>query len=283
MPELPEVQTVVSQLATKVVGLEIVGFESAWPKVVRPNTGEFVRVVTGATIMGTRRFGKHIVIDLDNHHSIVIHLKMTGHLLVKTPANEHASHFTEDQYNGYIRHTIFLSGDVRIEFSDLRKFGWMEVMPTENVEQLESIRTLGVDALVPEFTLKRFRLILGEKQFWVIGKLLLEQGLIAGIGNIYRSEALYRAGILPDRPVGSLTVDETRCLHVSIQQVLREAIRFRGMSDGDFRDTEGRMGAFEENAFVYGREGDKCKRCGTIIIRGRLGQRSVFFCSRCQR
>ena len=283
MPELPEVQTVVSQLSAKVVGLVIERVTSEWPKAVRPDMSAFDTRVQGARIVGVRRFGKHIVMDLDNGHSIVIHLKMTGHLLVRTPSNEHASQFVDDQYNGYIRHVLFLSERTRIEFSDLRKFGWMEAMATVQVERLESIRTLGVDALAPAFNLKRFRSILSQRQRWVIGKLLLEQGVIAGIGNIYRSEALFRAGILPMRIVEGLSLSEISRLHVGIRQVLREAVRFRGMSDGDFRDTEGRIGTFEENIYVYGREGDRCKRCATMIVRAKLGQRSVFFCSQCQR
>ena len=282
MPELPEVQTVVLQLAAKVVGLVVVGFESAWPKAVRPDVVSFRNGVIGATIVGTRRFGKHIVIDLDNEYSIVIHLKMTGHLLVKTPANEQASQFIQDKYNGYIRHTIFLSGDTRIEFSDLRKFGWLEVVPTERVEQLESIRTLGVDALSEAFTPRYLQGVLTKKQHQSVGVVLLEQNLIAGIGNIYRNEALYRAGILPSRLAGTVTGVEVKKLHQAIQAVLTEAVALRGMSDGDFRDTEGRMGTFEEYAYVYGRQGDKCKRCGTIILRAKLGQRSVFYCPQCQ-
>jgi formamidopyrimidine-DNA glycosylase len=333
MPELPEVQTVVSQLAAKVVGLVVVGFRSEWAKAVRPSVEVFRKSVVGAKIIGVRRFGKHIVIDLESafhpsftkegqgvvelsnqntipphppagglpsqrgggiQNSIVIHLKMTGHLLVKTPVNERDEHFANDPYNGYIRHVIELSdgparnasrsdaGGMRIEFSDLRKFGRLEVVPTVEVERLKSIRELGVDALSEVFTVNRFREILEKKPKAKIGTVLLEQNLIAGIGNIYRSEALFRAGVVPMRLVGSLGDRETKLLHRSIIEVLHEAVELRGMSDGDFRDTDGKMGAFQENAFVYAREGLPCKKCGTIIIRAKLGQRSVFYCPGCQ-
>ena len=281
MPELPEVQTVVSQLAAKTVGLGVVGFRSEWAKAVRPSVQVFRERIIGAKIEGVRRFGKHIVIDLGKY-SIVIHLKMTGHLLVRTPANEHDEHFHNDPYNGYIRHVIELSEGARIEFSDLRKFGWLEVVPTIEVEHLKSIQALGVDALSEKFTLRYFQAVLAKKPRGIIGALLLEQQLIAGIGNIYRNEALFRAGVLPMRAAGTLTRSETKKLHRSIIEVLREAVILRGMSDGDFRDTDGRMGAFEENAFVYGREGLPCKKCGTMVIRAKLGQRSVFYCPHCQ-
>ena len=321
MPELPEVQTVVSQLAAKTVGLRVVGFHSEWAKAVRPSVEQFRETIVGATIIGVRRFGKHIVMDLigkeslgeeggagrvfqqsrgrqfgrggsarqgkilpvTTHSSIVIHLKMTGHLLVKNAANEHDEQFQNDPYNGYIRHVIELSNATRIEFSDLRKFGWLEVMPTTEVEKLKSIRELGVDALSEEFTPERFAALLKKKPKAKIGALLLEQTLIAGIGNIYRNEALFRSGILPMRLAGTLTKTETQKLHRSIIEVLREAVELRGMSDGDFRDTDGRMGSFEENAFVYAREGAPCKKCGTMIVRAKLGQRSVFYCPHCQR
>ena len=218
-------------------------------------------------------------------YSIVIHLKMTGHLLVKTKENEHEARFQSenDPYNGYIRHVIDLSNDTRIEFSDLRKFGWLEVVLTSEVEQLKSIKLLGIDALSRAFTLKKFQEILEKKPKSKIGALLLEQNCIAGVGNIYRNEALFRAGILPMRRSESLERREREALYKAIRTVLREAVELRGLSDGDFRDTDGRPGGFQERAFVYGRAGLPCKKCGTIIKREKLGTRSVFFCSKCQR
>ncbi|MEI8104038.1 MAG: DNA-formamidopyrimidine glycosylase [Candidatus Moraniibacteriota bacterium] len=324
MPELPEVQTVVSQLAAKVVGLTVVDFRSEWAKAVRPSLALFRESIIGEKIIGVRRFGKHIVIDMESisekftdgegwkegvfqqsggrqfgrggsarqgkipsfttktQFSIIIHLKMTGHLLVKTTENENAVAFRDDPYNGHIRHVIALSEGTRIEFSDMRKFGWLEVGLTSEVEKLKSIRELGVDALSEKFTAQYFRQVLEKKSKQTIGALLLEQKLIAGIGNIYRNEALFRAKVLPMRRAATLKTPEIRRLHQSIRTVLIEAVALRGMSDGDFRDTSGQMGEFEENAFVYGRENLLCKKCGTIIVRAKLGQRSVFFCPQCQ-
>lgn len=282
MPELPEVQTIVSQLEAKIVGKTIKSVWSDWAKAVRPSLATFVKKVVGAKISGVRRIGKHIVIDLSHDHSIVIHLKMTGHLLVKTKKNRESDAF-KDPYNQFIHHRITCADKTTLEFSDMRKFGWMEVMKTREVEKLSSIAALGVDALSPRFTSKTFDEILEKRGKMKIGVLLLNQSLIAGIGNIYRSEALFVAGVLPQRLVAGLSPEERRRVFKAIGFVLRRAIRFRGTSDGDFRDTDGLPGGFKRRLGVYGQEGKPCPKCGTIVERLKLGQRSVFFCPVCQR
>ena len=282
MPELPEVQTVVSQLGKKIVGQTVSGVRSEWKKNVRPSLAAFVRRTKGGAVTRVRRFGKHIVIDLDNDSSIVIHLKMTGHLLWKTDENRLSPAFTEDSYNGFIRHVLSFSSGATLEFSDMRKFGWLHAMPTGEVGALPSIKSLGIDALSPSLTMKRFQEIMMSRPKRTIGEALLDQDRIAGIGNIYRSEALFLAGVRPDRIVASSTGEEWKRLLLVVKQVLRHAARLGGLSGGDFRDTDGRDGRFERAAYVYQRDGTPCKMCGTIIKRKKLGQRSVYFCSHCQ-
>jgi len=281
MPELPEVQTVVSQLKEKIVGKKIKTVWSEWSKAVRPSLVAFKKHSIGARVVGTRRMGKHIIIDLDNQYSLVIHLKMTGHLLVKTDENRENTSF-QDPYNQYIHHIITFMDGTTLEFSDMRKFGWMEVIPTVEVESLASIASLGIDALSEKFTLKLFDKMLEKKGKIKIGGLLLNQEIIAGIGNIYRSETLFQAGILPERIALSLSKNERKDLLSSIKKVLKEALKYRGMSDGDFRDTNGEEGLFQKVLGVYGRNGKPCPKCGTILRRIKLGQRSAFFCPLCQ-
>lgn len=282
MPELPEVQTVVTQLGKKIVGKKIRGTRSDWQKKILPSYAVFARKTRGASVRGVRRFGKHIVIDLDSGHSIVAHLKMTGHFLVKNKGNRQSPAFTQDPKNAYIHHILTFRDGTTLEFSDMRKFGWLHVVKTEAVEALPSIAALGMDALAPALTLLRFRVLLGVKPARSVAVALLEQHVIAGIGNIYRSEALFGAGILPTRLLGTLSPDEWKRLHRTLRRVLRQAISHRGTSDGDFRDTDGRAGNFQDNLYVYGRAGKPCRKCGTIIVRKTLGQRSVFYCSQCQ-
>lgn len=282
MPELPEVQTVVNQLGRKVKGRKILGFWTDWPKKVLLPVKTLESHIQGTVILETRRLGKTIIIDLDNDFSLVIHLKMTGHLLVKTKENRESPAFTKDPINGFIHHIFRLDHGTTIEFSDMRKFGWIDVCKTGEVEHHAHIEKLGMDALSKDFTLNFFKQLLQRSIKRPIGVLLLDQEKISGIGNIYRSEALYRGRILPHRSSQSLSKEEIGKLYVSIGEVLHEALKLRGTSDGDFRDTSGKQGSFRAKLFVYGRHGESCKRCGTIIVRKKLGQRSVFVCLKCQ-
>ncbi|MDD2766891.1 MAG: DNA-formamidopyrimidine glycosylase [Candidatus Moranbacteria bacterium] len=283
MPELPEVQTVVSQVGEKLTGKKIMTVWSDWQKRTLPSFELFAKRVQRTVILGTRRFGKHIVIDLDNMYSIVIHLKMTGHLLIKNDANRMSDAFIKDPMNGYIHHCIGFSDGTTLEFSDMRKFGWMKVLETDEVENLPSILSLGVDAISKQFTTDFFQKLIVKREKKSIGALLLEQNLIAGIGNIYRSEALFLAGVLPTRLLGTLSIEEQHRSVVSVKKVLKQALQLRGMSDGDFRDTDGLEGQFQKTRHVYGRTDEPCKKCGTIIVRKKIGQRSIFYCPKCQR
>lgn len=282
MPELPEVQTVVTQLGHKLVGKTLIGFWSDWERRVSPSSAELACGIRGATVLGTRRFGKHIVIDLDNQYSLIIHLKMTGHLLYKTEMNRGSRAFTEDRYNGYIHHIFSFSDGSTLEFSDMRKFGWVALVETSVVEQQPSISSLGLDALSPKLTPAFLEELVKKRERRTIGDILLDQSLIAGIGNIYRSEALFLALVRPYRLGRELDALETKKLTEAIRRVLGQAFRLGGMSDGDFRDTDGLPGRFEKNLFVYGRTGQSCQKCDTIIQRMKMGQRSVFFCPHCQ-
>ncbi|MEK9173832.1 MAG: bifunctional DNA-formamidopyrimidine glycosylase/DNA-(apurinic or apyrimidinic site) lyase [Patescibacteria group bacterium] len=282
MPELPEVQTVVTQLGQKVVDKKIADFWSGWPKKVLPSRKVFRDGIVGATIVSTHRHGKHIEMLLDNDYSIVVHLKMTGHFLYKTPKTRNNPIFTEDKVNGYIHHIFTFTDKTTLEFSDMRKFGWLALVPTAKVQALSGVASLGVDALSPQFNTKNFATILEKRKHKKIGPLLLEQELIAGIGNIYRSEALYLAGILPTRRVEDITPSEQKKLLLAIKKVLREAVKLQGTTDGDFRDLLGQPGKFKRALKVYRRTGEPCKKCGTIIVRDKMMQRSVFYCTTCQ-
>jgi len=207
---------------------------------------------------------------------------MTGHFLIKNDTNRASKAFIEDPRNGYIHHIITFVDRTTLEFSDMRKFGWMKVLKTNEVETVSSITSLGVDALSPRLTLAFFRELISRRKKKTIGEILLEQNIIAGIGNIYRSEALFLAGILPTRIAETLTQDEQKKLIASVKKVLKQALKLGGMSDGDFRDTNGLEGQFQKTQYVYSRTDEPCKKCGTIIVRKKIGQRSVFFCPDCQ-
>lgn len=282
MPELPEVQTVVSQLDGKITGKAIVSVWSDWQKKILTPFSEFSKKIKGTKVLGVRRLGKHIIIDLDNGFSIVAHLKMTGHFLVKNETNRESEAFQE-RINGYIHHSIAFTDGTTLEFSDMRKFGWLRLVKTAEVEQLKSIAELGIDALSRKLTPKLFQELLMRRKHRSVGEVLLEQNLVAGVGNIYRSEALFLAGILPTRKIETLKESEWQKLLPAVKKVLHHAVKLRGTSDGDFRDTDGLQGRFKRVLHVYGRTGKLCKKCDTIIERKKIGSRSIFFCSRCQR
>lgn len=283
MPELPEVQTVASQLDAHVVGKTIAQFWTDWEKKILTPLPKFKKGVLGATIMSARRIGKHIVIELDNQCAIVAHLKMTGHFLYKTEATKNDPVFTSDPRNGFIHHIFTFTDGSTLEFSDMRKFGWLRLMPTDEVLKLKSIEDLGIDALDRALTVSKLQELYRKRAHRTIGETLLEQNLVAGVGNIYRSESLFLAGVLPMRKVDSLTQKEWELLLPSIKKVLRSAVRLHGTSDGDFRDLFGLPGRFQKTLYVYQRHGEPCKKCGTIITRKKLGSRSIFFCTTCQK
>jgi len=171
-----------------------------------------------------------------------------------------------------------------MEFSDLRKFAKIVLGDTKKINDLKEIKALGVDAMSPEFTFKKFSEILDRRKNKPIGLILMEQELISGIGNIYRSEILFEAGILPQRIFGSSTPKrELNSLYAAIKKVLGKAIKLRGTSDSDYRDTAGAPGGFQKVLKVYRKDGGKCQKCGTIIIRKKMAQRSLFYCPVCQK
>jgi formamidopyrimidine-DNA glycosylase len=282
MPELPEVQTIINDLNRKIKGDTITNFWSDWPKAIKGKSLEaFKKEIKGRKILGARRIGKNIFIDLSGGKTLYVHLKMTGHLLVKSEKLKGKSFF-DDKVNQYIHHIWYLGKNKTMEFSDVRKFAKIVLDDTQKISELPEIKKLGVDAMSESFTLNKFRETLERRKNKSIGLVLMEQELISGIGNIYRSEILYEAGIAPTRIIKKLKDDEIKKIYQAIEYVLAKAIKLRGTSDSDYRDTAGAPGNFQKVLQTYRQAGKKCEKCDTIIKRSVLGQRSVFFCSKCQ-
>lgn len=287
MPELPEVQTIVNDLNQKIAGDTITDFWTDAPRAIkRMEAEEFRKQIKKRKIITARQIGKNMFIDLSGGKTLYIHLKMTGHLLVKSPklkVQSESKDYFSDRVNQYIHHIFYLGKSKTLEFSDLRKFGKIVLDDTKKIGELSEIKKLGVDVASPEFTLNKFREILEKKKKNPTGIILMDQEAMSGIGNIYRSEILFEAGILPDRKAGELEEAEIKKLYKAIGSVLKKAIRLRGTSDSDYRDTSGAPGRFHKVLKVYRRTGLPCKKCGTIVMRKKMGQRSVFYCEGCQR
>jgi formamidopyrimidine-DNA glycosylase len=287
MPELPEVQTIVDDLNKKIKGDTIAGFWSDWKKSVKMPLDNFTREIKGRKILNASRIGKNIFLNLSGGKTIYIHLKMTGHLLVKCKVQSAKCKVAKKNYfgekvNQYIHHIFYLKSGKTLEFSDLRKFGKIILEDTKKIGDIKEIRELGIDAMSKKFSLSKLEDVLDKKKT-KIKLLLMDQSKITGIGNIYANEILFEAGILPTRSAEKISREERKKLFLAIKKVLKYAIKMRGTSDSDYRDTAGAPGKFQEVLKVYRRSGKKCLKCDTIIRRIKLGQRGTFFCPVCQK
>ena len=273
MPELPEVETVRRSLLDLVVGRTIVGLRSgAFAGVMGDEGVETTSArVIGRRIAGVRRRAKYLLLDLDDGTALMVHLRMTGRLAV-VPRTEPTLRF---------EHLAIELDDGRdLRFADQRKFGRVVHLLPSDIARLEG--RLGPEPLAPGFTAAGLGAALARRP----GKLksvLLDQKLIAGLGNIYVDEALFRARLHPERAANGLTEQEVRRLHRAIRAVLREGLTHRGTTFASFQDATGEAGANQRNLRVYGRGGtEPCVRCGRPLQRIVVGGRGTHFCARCQ-
>ncbi len=269
MPELPEVETIVRGLRPGLTGRSIHRIRVLRPDVLRQSPRSFSARLRGRTVQSVSRRGKNIVISLFEERVLVVNLGMTGRLLLAGPearATHPAVRFTLDQ------------GPTMV-FDDVRRFGALEALTIDEWD-LRS-RKLGPEPLSTGYTARRLHTDLGRSSS-PIRSWLLDQRRIAGVGNIYANEALYLAGIHPQRPAKSVSEAEARALHRTIREVLRQAIRNRGTTLRDYRDARGAPGENAVTLQVYGRAGEPCLNCSTGIRRLVFGNRSAFYCPTCQ-
>jgi len=274
MPELPEVESVVRQLDLAGLGGTVIHRARVfWPRTIAtPTPGRFEKALTGARFVTPRRRGKFIVLDLEDGRSILVHLRMTGRLTLGPGGATREDH----------EHVILNLSDGRdLRFRDPRKFGRWYLL--EDAE--EKLGELGPEPLASEFTSKRFAEQL-QRRSGMLKPLLLNQAFLAGVGNIYADEALFRARLHPQRAADTLSMAEIQELHRAVRAVLREGIRASGTSLGDastnYQGVDGERGAYQIRLRVFQRTGQPCPRCRTPIERITLGQRSTHYCPSCQ-
>lgn len=270
MPELPEVETVVRDLRKPLIGRRIERMWQDWaPTIHSPAPEEFAARVAGQRVRALKRRGKYILIGLD-HDTLVIHLKMSGRLYVAAADEAHEA-------DRWVHVRFDLDDERQLRFSDARKFG--RVYLSDDVERLLS--HLGPEPLSDEFTLAGFREgMRGRKR--AIKSLVMEQEFLAGVGNIYADEALFRAGIHPATRVDLLTDDDTELLHQAIRAALEAGIEHEGASIHWYRKPDGGKGGSQDHFYVYGRTNLPCRACGTAINKIRVAQRGTHFCPQCQ-
>ncbi len=277
MPELPEVQTVVNDLNRKVLGRRLISVWSDWPRSIKGvSPTKFKKEVRNLKIERITRRAKNIVFLLrgrTKEFMLLIHPKMTGHILMGGPAGIK---------NKHIHFIFFLSGKVTMNLSDVRKFAKVVFGPRDKIEKSEHLARLGPEPLDPSFKSTDFEVLLkGQKR--KIKQVLMDPKAISGIGNIYSDEVLWLSRINPLKPANSINGQEASVLYKAIKKILREAIRLRGSSTSNFRDTSGRLGRYGVKHQVYRRLGEPCPRCGKDIKRVRIGGRSAHYCANCQR
>lgn len=306
MPELPEVHTTVTGLQKVLPGLVL---QDIWTDMwsaarLSKNTIKdrdyfpyFKKYALNKKIIGVRRRAKHILIDLDNGFTIIIHMKMTGHLMYGKYVQDKKYNGREwpwvpvdktsplnDPYNRHIHVVFTLSNKHHLVFSDSRKFGTMVVEKTDTLH-VERLAHLGPEPLETEFTLREFKERMMKSPTRAVKTVLMDQSILAGIGNIYSDEMLHRAHILPTRMPKSLKESEWKQLFKAMKEVLIKGIDFGGDSTSDYRNIEGSRGTFHENHLVYLRTKERCltRNCRGRIEKMTIGGRSSHFCRTCQK
>ncbi len=272
MPELPEVETVRRHLEPILLGARIERAEIVDPRLTRPfDPRQVMLELDGERFTELDRRGKYLLFRFDGGRTLVVHLRMTGSF-------SHGSVLPEDPYR---RATLWLDRGPMIGYRDVRRFGtWLLLEPGEEPGYLAA--RLGPEPLSASFTTARLEAILEQRRA-PVKAVLLDQRRLAGVGNIYADEALWRAGVRPRRPAGELDPEEVARLHRAVRHVLRKGIERQGSSLRDYVTPDGERGAMQDEFQVYGRGGEPCPRCGTPIERSVVGGRGTWSCPRCQR
>jgi len=278
MPELPEVETIKSQLELLIVGKKIIDIDVSLPKMVRLLLNKFRKIVIGSKIKTISRRAKILIIELNNGWSVLIHLKMSGRLIFRLKGEK--LQIEDKKWNHLI---YYFSDGSRLFHNDLRQFGYVKLIKTDKLTDFFQKEKFGPEPLKKDFTFDDFLAILKQKPKARIKQFLMNQQNIAGIGNIYSDEILFFARVHPLRRVNKLKNLEIKKIFEGIKRILPKALKLRGTSDNDYLDALGNKGKYAMQLKVYGREGERCKRCGGVVERLKIGGRSTHYCPKCQR
>lgn len=321
MPELPEVETIRGGLAKLLPGRVVADVWHDWPKGFPNAPADVARFLVDAKIQQIHRRAKVLIIDLSNKYSLVIHLKMTGQLvfIAKNEFVDSRSKIIVDRKtdpkpqttNPELRTTTeplarfggghptdslvnklpdkstrvildFTDGS-KLFFNDQRKFGWMRLLPTLEVPEIDFFKKVGPEPLEDDFSVKMFIKCLNKRENSAIKAVLLDQTVVAGVGNIYADESLWAAKIHPAARVGQVSRTKLIALYSDLRQILLAAIEQGGSTDRNYVNAEGKKGSYIQFAQVFRKEGQPCPRCGTEIIKIRVAGRGTHICPRCQR
>lgn len=275
MPELPEVETVKSGLEKRFLNKTIAKVTHSDKKLRHPLPKNIVNILTNATIKSFYRRAKVLFIHLDNGYSLIFHLGMTGKIVFDI--NTVAEHL--HKHNHF---NIYFDDESYMIFNDIRRFGYVDLCKTDEIEQLDYIKNLAPEPLTDEFNVNYLFDKLKNKQI-AIKVAIMDNPTVVGVGNIYACESLFKAGIHPKTPSNKVSKKKLEVLVNEIKETLKIAIAKGGSTLKDYVQADGSLGYFQHEFFVYGKHNEDCKVCGTKIDKITLGQRSTFFCPKCQK
>ena len=287
MPELPEVETVRRGLQSLIVSKTITAEEHDTEKGFPNAAADVQNFLIGATVMAIHRRAKVLLIELDNGYSLMIHLKMTGQLVyVSADTRFGAGHPNDSLVNALpdrsTRVSLHFADDSTLYFNDQRKFGWVKLLPTIEIPNISFMQKVGPEPLSADFTPAQFAERFTRRKKTTIKAAILDQSVVAGVGNIYADESLWGAKIHPSRLVGSITSTEFEALYTDLREVMTLAIEKGGSSNHTYINAEGKKGSYMDFARVFRREGLACPRCGATIEKLRVAGRGTHICPHCQ-
>lgn len=287
MPELPEVETVRRGLAALIPGKTIARETHDTPKGFPNTPGEVQAFLIGATVTGVSRRAKALFIELSSGYVLMIHLKMTGQLVYLSPDERFGAGHPSDSLVGELpdrstRVTLTFTDGAQLFFNDQRKFGWMKLLPAAEVALDPFMQKVGPEPLEPTFTAEQFAERFTRRARTNIKAALLDQSVVAGVGNIYADEALWGAEVHPKRLVGDVTPKEMAAIYRELRDVMNLAIEKGGSSNRNYVNAEGKKGSYMDFARVFRREGLRCPRCDATIEKLRVAGRGTHICPRCQ-
>ncbi len=284
MPELPEIETIKNDLNQKILNKKIVQIDIRLPKIVKSPLSRFKTTLKNQTFKRVGRRGKLMILEINNDLFLLIHLRMTGQLIYQEKngiiAGGHSDAKLDFNLPGKHTHLFFTFDDKsQLFFNDLRQFGYAQLVNKKELAPI--LLKFGVEPLEKEFTLNKLQELLKNKKR-NIKAFLLDQSIIAGIGNIYADEILFASSVSPLRRTDTLTAKEISNIHTNTKKILQKAIKYRGTTFNNYVDSEGKKGSFLNFLQVYQRANKPCLKCKNLIQKTKVAGRGTSFCQKCQ-
>lgn len=288
MPELPEVETIRRGLEQAIVGLKFTKVKTLHPKSLQTSMESVRENLIGSTVLSLSRYGKVLVVNLSAGYSLMFHLKMTGQVVLVHPSGKrsaggHPTKSMAEKLPDNSTKVIFdLSDGSKLYFNDQRIFGWIRLVPTEEIVSDALIARMGPEPLTEAFELQKFATILARRPKSPIKAVILDQSTVAGVGNIYADESLHLAKIHPSTPAASLNPAKVRRLYEAIKTIIALGVEHGGTSFTNYVNALGGVGDYLHHARVFRRQGLECPVCGSEIIKTRVAGRGTHYCPKCQ-